>query len=118
MSERHDGSPQRVAIIGGGVAGLFSALMLSDPRLGGRFEVTIHTRGWRLGGKCASGRNPSEHERIEEHGLHLWFGFYENALGWTRRALEDLPPQWRDMLDEAQSCTAIGSPARSAIRPS
>ncbi|MGE0729936.1 MAG: NAD(P)-binding protein [Acidimicrobiia bacterium] len=95
MSEGHNGPPQRVAIIGGGVAGLFSALMLSDPRLGGRFDVTIYTRGWRLGGKCASGRNPHEHERIEEHGLHLWFGFYENALGWTRRALEDLPPELR-----------------------
>ena len=31
---------------------------------------------------------------------------------------ERLPPQWRDMLDEAQSCTAIGSPAtvRAALQ--
>jgi uncharacterized protein with NAD-binding domain and iron-sulfur cluster len=38
--------------------------------------------GWRLGGKCASGRNGEEDfgKRIEEHGLHLWFGFYDNAF--------------------------------------
>lgn len=34
--------------------------------------------GWRLGGKGASGRG--KHDRIEEHGLHLWMGFYENAF--------------------------------------
>jgi uncharacterized protein with NAD-binding domain and iron-sulfur cluster len=34
--------------------------------------------GWRLGGKGASGRGPAN--RIEEHGLHLWMGFYENAF--------------------------------------
>lgn len=92
--------PTRVAIIGGGVAGLFAALALSDPALAHRdaapFEITVYTRGWRLGGKCASGRNPAHHHRIEEHGLHLWFGFYRNALRWTRRLLDDqvgeLPP--------------------------
>ena len=34
--------------------------------------------GWRLGGKGASGRGIAD--RVEEHGLHLWMGFYENAF--------------------------------------
>jgi uncharacterized protein with NAD-binding domain and iron-sulfur cluster len=34
--------------------------------------------GWRLGGKGASGRGMAD--RVEEHGLHLWMGFYENAF--------------------------------------
>ena len=34
--------------------------------------------GWRLGGKGASGRGVAD--RVEEHGLHLWMGFYENAF--------------------------------------
>src|SRR5580658_3446577 len=44
----------------------------------GRYQVTVYQMGWRLGGKGASGRGASG--RIEEHGLHLWMGFYENAF--------------------------------------
>ena len=38
--------------------------------------------GWRLGGKGASGRNgePGYGHRIEEHGFHVWMGFYDNAF--------------------------------------
>ena len=38
--------------------------------------------GWRLGGKGASGRNgePGYGDRIEEHGFHVWMGFYDNAF--------------------------------------
>ena len=38
--------------------------------------------GWRLGGKGATGRNlnPGKGMRIEEHGLHVWLGFYDNAF--------------------------------------
>ena len=42
--------------------------------------ITVHQLGWRLGGKGASGRNSEASDRIEEHGLHVWFGFYENAF--------------------------------------
>jgi uncharacterized protein with NAD-binding domain and iron-sulfur cluster len=73
-------------VLGGGAAGLAAAFELSDPAHGGRFEVTVHSLGWRLGGKGASGRNAARHDRIEEHGLHLWFGFYEQALDLMRRA--------------------------------
>ncbi|MBV1921001.1 MAG: hypothetical protein KUG73_09985, partial [Pseudomonadales bacterium] len=38
----------------------------------------------------ASGRNAKDHERIEEHGLHIWFGFYENAFKVMRDAYGEL----------------------------
>ena len=68
----------RVAIIGGGCAALTTAFELTRPEQRGRYEVTVYQLGWRLGGKGASGRGVFD--RIEEHGLHLWMGFYENAF--------------------------------------
>jgi uncharacterized protein with NAD-binding domain and iron-sulfur cluster len=67
-----------VAVVGGGCAALTAAFELTRPEQQGRYEVTVYQMGWRLGGKGASGRGPSD--RIEEHGLHLWMGFYENAF--------------------------------------
>ena len=52
----------------------------STPALRDALEVTVYQLGWRLGGKGASGRNASMHDRIEEHGLHVWGGFYYNAF--------------------------------------
>lgn len=68
----------RVAILGGGCAGLTAAFELSRPEHNGRYEITVYQMGFRLGGKGASGRGVAD--RIEEHGLHLWLGFYENAF--------------------------------------
>jgi uncharacterized protein with NAD-binding domain and iron-sulfur cluster len=68
----------RVAVIGGGCAALTAAFELTRPEHQGLFEVTVYQMGWRLGGKGASGRGIAD--RIEEHGLHLWMGFYENAF--------------------------------------
>ena len=42
------------------------------------------------GGKGASGRNPDAGERIEEHGPHVWAGFYENAFSLMRRCYPQL----------------------------
>src|SRR5436309_10765811 len=80
----------RVAILGGGMASIVAAYELTSPALRGRYEVTVYQLGWRLGGKCASGRNHQYHERIEEHGLHVWFGFYDNAFRVMREAYEEL----------------------------
>lgn len=82
----------RVAILGGGVGAVVAAFELTRPELGNRFKVTIYQPGWRLGGKGASGRNmqPGKGMRIEEHGLHVWFGFYENAFEVMRDAYEEL----------------------------
>ena len=84
MSERR----QRVAIVGGGCAALTAAFELTQPHLKGRYEVTVFQQGWRLGGKGASGRGP--HGRIEEHGLHVWMGFYENAFRLMRQTYGEL----------------------------
>ncbi len=50
----------RVAILGGGMAGLSAAWRLSEPGWRDRFEsITVYQRGWRLGGKAASSRGPT-----------------------------------------------------------
>jgi uncharacterized protein with NAD-binding domain and iron-sulfur cluster len=72
------GPPIRVAVVGGGCAALTAAFELTRPERNGRYEVTVYQMGWRLGGKGASGRGVAD--RVEEHGLHLWMGFYENAF--------------------------------------
>ncbi len=80
--------PIKVAIIGGGCAGVTAAFELTRPALEGRYAVTVYQLGWRLGGKGASGRGPAA--RIEEHGLHLWMGFYENAFRLMRECYAEL----------------------------
>jgi uncharacterized protein with NAD-binding domain and iron-sulfur cluster len=82
---------ERVAVLGGGPAAMAAAFELTAPGVE-RFDVTVYQPGWRLGGKCASGRNmaPDRGARIEEHGLHIWFGFYENAFELMRRAYDEL----------------------------
>lgn len=79
----------RVAVLGGGMAGLAAAWRLSEPGWRDRFDsITVHQRGWRLGGKGASSRGV--HGRIEEHGLHLWLGFYDNAFRLLREVYGEL----------------------------
>jgi uncharacterized protein with NAD-binding domain and iron-sulfur cluster len=85
------GRRQKIAILGGGMASLAAAFELTaQPGWAERYEVTLYQMGWRLGGKCASGRNPSANSRIEEHGLHVWGGFYENAFHLIRRCYTEL----------------------------
>lgn len=72
---------RRVAVLGGGVGAITAAYALSQPAdWRDQFEITVYQLGWRLGGKGASGRNRAHGQRIEEHGLHIWAGFYENAF--------------------------------------
>jgi len=80
--------PIEVAVIGGGCAGITAAFELSRPEHDGRYRVTVYQQGWRLGGKGASGRGPAG--RIEEHGLHVWLGFYENAFRLLRECYDEL----------------------------
>jgi hypothetical protein len=85
----------KIAILGGGMGAMSAALALSeiDPN-GEKYEITVHQLGWRLGGKTASGRNPTYGQRIEEHGLHIWSGAYDNAFTLMRLAFKALnrPP--------------------------
>jgi uncharacterized protein with NAD-binding domain and iron-sulfur cluster len=80
--------PIRVAIVGGGCAGVTTAFELSRPEHNGIYEVTVYQQGFRLGGKGASGRGPGN--RIYEHGLHIWMGFYENAFRLLRECYDEL----------------------------
>jgi uncharacterized protein with NAD-binding domain and iron-sulfur cluster len=80
--------PGKVAVIGSGCAAMTTAFELTRPELEGRYEVTVYQQGFRLGGKGASSRGPAG--RIEEHGLHVWLGFYENAFRLMRDCYAEL----------------------------
>ena len=58
---------RRVAILGGGMAGLTAAWSLSEPEARDDVEICVFERAASLGGKGASTRGI--HGRIEEHGL-------------------------------------------------
>ncbi len=82
----------QVAILGGGIGALTAAFELTehDPDRT-LYEITVYQVGWRLGGKGAVGWNRGAgHHRAEEHGLHVWAGFYENAFGVLDRVYETL----------------------------
>ena len=86
---------KKVAILGGGQAALTVALQLTDPANPHHddYDITIYQLGWRLGGKGATGRpvdRPWDAERIEEHGLHTWFGFYDNSFRQMRVVFDEL----------------------------
>jgi uncharacterized protein with NAD-binding domain and iron-sulfur cluster len=84
-------NPKKVAILGGGVGGLAAAFALTDqPGWQQLFDITVYQMGWRLGGKGASGRNAALGNRVEEHGLHIWMGCYENAFGMIQKCYKEL----------------------------
>ncbi len=63
--------------------------------------MTLYQLGWRLGGKGASGRGVRG--RIEEHGLHIWMGFYENSFRAIRQVFEEVQPIYRRITDYEQN---------------
>ncbi|MBX9791220.1 MAG: NAD(P)-binding protein [Pirellulales bacterium] len=99
----------KIAILGGGMGGLSAAFMLSDSdELRQRYDITVYQSGWRLGGKGASGRNLDEHARIEEHGIHIFLGFYQNAFAVMRRCYDELG---RAATDPLPKCLEGDDPA-------
>src|ERR1700741_1290376 len=77
------------------MAGVAAAWRLSEAGWPARFEtITVYQRGWRLGGKGASSRGPNG--RIEEHGLHVWLGHYDNAFRVMRDCYAELDRERRD----------------------
>lgn len=91
MSADNQNSKIRVAVLGGGISALTTAFELTNSEeLRKKYDVTVYQLGWRLGGKGASGRNQKIADRIEEHGLHIWMGFYENGFRVMREAYEAL----------------------------
>lgn len=95
---------QRIAILGGGMAALTAAFEITNaPDWQDSYDITVYQLGWRLGGKGASGRNAEHCDRIEEHGLHILLGFYENAFRVLKACYAELgrPPgaplaTWQD----------------------
>jgi uncharacterized protein with NAD-binding domain and iron-sulfur cluster len=81
---------EKLVVLGGGCGAMSSIFELTnDPTWKERYEsITLYQMGWRLGGKGASGRGPDG--RIEEHGLHIWPGFYNNAFGVIQRAYTEM----------------------------
>jgi uncharacterized protein with NAD-binding domain and iron-sulfur cluster len=79
------GGKEKIAILGGGIGALATAYALTkQPGWRERYDITVYQMGWRLGGKGACGRNAELGERIEEHGPHVWFGFYNQAFEMLR----------------------------------
>lgn len=101
---------KKIAVLGGGAGSLFAVwdLVHADPDA---YDITVYQMGWRLGGKGASGRNAKLGNRIEEHGLHLMFGFYENVFRVMREAYAehytDHPGLWRDFFKTAKTEVAM-----------
>jgi uncharacterized protein with NAD-binding domain and iron-sulfur cluster len=82
---------RKIAVLGGGAGALSAAFGLTEaPDWQRRYDITVYQMGWRLGGKGASGRNADCQQRIEEHGLHVWGGFYENAFRLMRACYREL----------------------------
>jgi uncharacterized protein with NAD-binding domain and iron-sulfur cluster len=89
---------KKIAVLGGGIGALTTAFELTEtPNWQDQYEITVYQQGWRLGGKCASGRDmrPEFGRRIYEHGLHLFAGFYHHAFDVLTRAYKALerPPE-------------------------
>jgi uncharacterized protein with NAD-binding domain and iron-sulfur cluster len=87
---------QKVAILGSGVGAMVAAFELTHPdnKAASQYDVTVYQMGWRLGGKGACQRNRRLNNRIEEHGLHIWLGFYCNAFAALKSCYDELnrPP--------------------------
>src|SRR6478752_708852 len=81
---------KRVLILGGGPAGLASAFALTRTEaLRAQFEVTVVEPGWRLGGKCRSGRQ-GPMNRLDQNGNHYLFGAYDDCFSVAREVFDEL----------------------------
>lgn len=86
-----DSARKKIAIIGSGVGATTAAYAITQiPDWDKSWDITIYQLGWRMGGKGASGRNAAQGQRIEEHGLHIWAGFYENGFRLMRDCYDTL----------------------------
>ena len=106
---------RNIAVLGGGIGALSCVFELtSDQNWQSQYDITVYQMGWRLGGKCATGRNSDIRDRIEEHGIHFLLGFYENAFRMIRELypeyLRNFPSafrSWRDAFRNQSTTTAM-----------
>ncbi|MEP2771572.1 MAG: NAD(P)-binding protein [Fulvivirga sp.] len=100
---------KKIAVLGSGMSSLAATYELTSyPNWQDHYDITIYQMGWRLGGKTATGRGPKE--RIQEHGIHIAQGWYENAFRLiqdaykeceTNNLMPDSPfKSWRDAFEE------------------
>jgi uncharacterized protein with NAD-binding domain and iron-sulfur cluster len=70
---------KRIAVLGSGMASLAAVYgITNEPDWQDEYEITVYQLGWRLG------------QRIQEHGFHVWFGFYENCFAMARTIYREL----------------------------
>lgn len=82
---------KKIAVIGGGVGAITATYAITQlSNWQDDYDITLYQLGWRLGGKGASGRNLKKEGRVEEHGLHIWAGFYDNGFRLMRDCYEQL----------------------------
>lgn len=75
-------SQKKVAIIGGGIAGLSAAANLAERG----FEVTLFEKNNYLGGKVGSWKFESNNESLRtEHGFHAFFRQYYNLRNFMKK---------------------------------
>jgi uncharacterized protein with NAD-binding domain and iron-sulfur cluster len=80
----------RIVIVGAGPSGLATAAALTSvPDWQDRYSVDVYQMGWRIGGKCATGRNEDAADRIQEHGIHVFGNMYFNALHMVRQVFDE-----------------------------
>lgn len=104
--------PKKLAVLGGGPASMAAIYYILDSHNWDRdaVDITVYQLGWRLGGKCASGRNMTHNARVEEHGIHFWFGSYHNSFRWIedcyprlKEATGYAPYDWKNAMHAAPS---------------
>lgn len=120
MTETNEG---RLIVLGGGIASLTAAFYASEPGHEQVFPGGIHVyeKTEMLGGKGASRRIDTKAvtRRIEEHGLHVWLGSYDNAFSLLAKCHAYLESEskkgnkrWsnslRDIADGFRACSRIG----------
>lgn len=87
MNNEKSTKKKKIVVLGGGMSALSAAFELTDYKgWNDHYDITLYQMGWRLGGKCATGRGLND--RIEEHGIHIFLGFYNNAIRMIRLAYQ------------------------------
>ena len=81
----------KIAVLGAGMGAIAAMYELTQlPENRAKYEHHRLHVGLAGGGKGASARNQQMGGRIEEHGLHISFGFYDNAFKVMRDAYREM----------------------------
>jgi uncharacterized protein with NAD-binding domain and iron-sulfur cluster len=85
MEASSSAKKKKIAVLGGGLGSLSAIYEMTDyPGWEKYYDITVYQMGWRLGGKTATGRGI--HNRIEEKGIHIFQGWYDNAFRMVKDA--------------------------------